>query len=293
MPRPSRRARPLRRARPHSVAYMLCAQRLRPHGDAQVGACRSPELDPMHPETHPTRTQLNPTYPQIDPSHPDRSVAHPQTDRTHPQTDRTHPQTDRTHPQTDRTHPQTTPTRTPMNGTHPQTTPTRTPMNGTHPQTTPTRTPMNGTHPQTAPTRTPMVHIPRTPAACAFRQAPLGPAVRAQNQEVVPRAPRSNARLTNAQIAGVRGIANQRRPDTLEDERKGRERSLRYLLDIDPAHCPRCEGAPGADRDQHARRHCAPNPVAPQLAGGPGVSPWVLVARSRETWATSGWTTGW
>jgi hypothetical protein len=48
--------------------------------------------------------------------------------------------------------------------------------------------------------------IPRTPAACAFRQAPLGPAVRAQNQEVVPRAPRPHARLTNAQIAGVRGI---------------------------------------------------------------------------------------
>jgi hypothetical protein len=49
--------------------------------------------------------------------------------------------------------------------------------------------------------------IPRAPAACAFRQAPLGPAVRAQNQEVVPRAPRSNARLTNPQIAGARGIA--------------------------------------------------------------------------------------
>jgi hypothetical protein len=48
--------------------------------------------------------------------------------------------------------------------------------------------------------------IPRTPAACAFRQAPLGPALRAHNQEVVPRAPRPNARLTNAQIAGVRGI---------------------------------------------------------------------------------------
>jgi hypothetical protein len=51
--------------------------------------------------------------------------------------------------------------------------------------------------------------IPRTPAACAFRQAPLGPAVRAQDQEVVPRAPRPNARLTNAQIAGVRGIQSQ------------------------------------------------------------------------------------
>jgi len=51
----------------------------------------------------------------------------------------------------------------------------------------------------------------RTAAACAFRQAPLRAAARAHELKYAPRAPRPNARLTNPQIAAMRGKANLER----------------------------------------------------------------------------------